>query len=269
MPFNSDNTNEHAEAATQYDPWASSATAEIQSRPIYGELDIEAYAATFEKGRGKVRLAPDEVAQLERWKIHTIVDMRVFPLTEMRNARPVERNLCAEGDYDSETRRTIYTWIKLVRPSLAECLGHALGQADMRVLSGKWVKVEYVPDGRKYRDKEGNERDSTTIKFLAVYADEAACRAAYFADSGREMSDEDGTEAIPGFESAPPPAAEPPKANGITRETARQFLGALVKDGGSNMSKLTVKLQMMPMITAHFPIGSDALQQAISEIVSA
>jgi len=138
----------------------------------------------------------------------------------------------------------------------------------MRALNGRWVKVELTPDGRKYRDKQsGEERDSTTIKFLALYANEEECRAAYYADSGREVPDEDGTEAIPGFDAPKPQEAQSPKA--ITRETAMQFLTALVKDGGSDVGKLTSKLQMMPMITEHFPIGSDELQAAIGTILAA
>ena len=263
MTFNPDNPNEHAE----YDAYAAAAGAEIQTRPIYGELDIEAYPAIFEKGKGKVRLDPKDVGNYERWQVRTIVDMRIFPIADTRNGRPIDRNVCADGDYDTNAKRTFYSWIKIIRPSLDALVGHRIGQADMLALNGKHVKAELVPDGRKYRGKDGAELDSTTLRFLAVYANEAECRAAYYADSGREAPDEDGSEPIPGFEPAAAPQAQP--ATAITRESARMFLAAIIKDGGSDMGKLTQKLGMMPMITEHFPLGSDELQAAISEIIAA
>lgn len=267
MTFNPDNPNEHAEAMA-YDPYAAAAGAEIQTRPIYGELDIEAYPAIFEKGKGKVRLDPKDVGNYERWQVRTIVDMRIFPIADTRNGRPIDRNVCANGDYDTNTKRTFYSWIKIVRPSLDALVGHRIGQADILALNGKHVKAELVPDGRKYRNKDGDELDSTILRFLAIYANEAECRAAYYADSGREAPDADGSEPIPGFEPAAA-ATQVKPATAITRESARMFLAAIIKDSGSDMGQLTGKLQMMPMITEHFPLGSDELQAAISEIIAA
>jgi len=119
MTFNPDNPNEHAE----YDAWANAAEAEIQARPVYGELELEAYPVTFEKGTGKIRLEPAEVKNYEAWKVRTSVDMRVFPLSAQSARRPIERNVVAEGDYDKASGRTVYTWIKVIRPSLAAILG--------------------------------------------------------------------------------------------------------------------------------------------------
>lgn len=53
-----------------------------------------------------------------------------------------------------------------------------MGISNLQALNGSWVKVEMIATGRTYVNGNGETKEATTFKFLQVFADEAACRAA-------------------------------------------------------------------------------------------
>ena len=63
-------------------------------------------------------------------------------------------------------------WAKIVKPSLRD-----LG-TDLRALNGKFVQAQLVPTGRGWVNQQGEKKENTTFKFLAVYDDFETCAKA-------------------------------------------------------------------------------------------
>ena len=226
----------------QDDPFDSASDPHLAPREYYGEASVDCWFCALVKGQGKV---PYDPAQHERRA--TAIDISVQPVPEQNVTFAVARKMIAESR----------EWAGIVWPSLKE-----LGIESVRDLEGQWVKVTQVPTGRKYTSKQGETKEATTLKFLALYDDEAACRAACIAETGAKAST-GGVGHIPGFEDDK--AADPTEAaDSKERETATQFLNVFIKQHSGDKSAVWAAIQAMPMITKFY--GEDDLDAAIAAV---
>ena len=219
------------------DPYEAADNAVIRPRDYYGQLHIETWFCVLVKGVGKVLF---DATQHNADQRCTAVDMSMIPLPEMAFTFKLERTMIAESR----------EWAGVVLPSIK-----AAGVTSVREASGKFAKMQQVPSGRKYRAKDqsgnatGDEREATTFKVLAIYPDEAACRAAYYAETGK-AADADGSEPIPGFENAP---AKPAANSGA----AKQFIAVFAKQKGYDLEATRTLCRQQPIITNAVDVDSE------------
>ncbi len=219
------------------DPYDRAAKAQFAPREYWGQLQVDAWLCVLQKGKGKVVFDP---AVHSEDKACTALNIAVVPLAEQSVQFAVERELIAESN----------EWIKIVWPSLRK-----LGFASPRDAKGKWVKCHFVPSGRTYTDKSGNEREATTFEFLELYPDEAACRAAYLAAGGKPA--DDGGD-VPDIASAPLPSTDGRKT------AAFEFVKVLVKTTHGNRDDLAREMAGIAMIAEFFTVDSPEVQQLLA-----
>jgi len=234
---------------TTVDPWDVASTATVAPRSYYGQLRLDMWFCVLQKGVGKVPFDDGQHSPDDR---RTSVDIHLIPIAEQNVAFELKREPIAESR----------EWAGIVLPSLQQAAVDAgmisdPKEIDLRKMNGAWVKAEFVGTGRKYRGRDGTERESTTFKFLAVYADEAACRAAYAADTGRLLDDDDAFDALP--------AAGGGNGNTKERETALQFVKVLVQQHKGDRAVVAEQIAAMPMLSKWFTIDSPEVVQLLQE----
>ncbi len=254
MTFNPDNPNEHA-AQMNSDPYAVAQETAERPPEFYGELSIECWFCALVKGQGKV---PYDANVHDRR--NTAIDIAVVPLSEHNMTKPIERS----------TLDWARDWTRITWPSLK-----ALGVTSLRdIKSGKWCKFTWAPTGEKYRTRdedgnEGEERERTGFKFLALYNSEAECRAAYYADTGKQQPDDLGTTPI--ATTTPQTAQEPANGNGNakTRETAIQFIRAFAKMKKYDIEATRQACANQTAITSVVDINGPEFVEIVAEAMSA
>jgi hypothetical protein len=157
----------------EFDPFESASNPVVQTYDIFGKVEISAWACALVRGHGKV--AYDPAIHEKRF---TAVDIFIQPLPEIDVKYPKS----LEDHPISESKE----WASITLQSIK-----ALGIDNVRELNDKWVRVARVPNGKQYekKDTQGNKTgqmaDETTFKFVALFADENECRAAYIAAGGQ------------------------------------------------------------------------------------
>lgn len=236
---------------TTVDPWDVASTATVAPRSYYGQLRLDMWFCVLQKGVGKV---PFDDGQHRVEDRRTSVDIHLIPIAEQNVAFELKREPIAESR----------EWAGIVLPSLQQAAVDAgmisdPKEIDLRKMNGAWVKAEFVGTGRRYRGRDGTERENTTFKFLAMYADQDACRAAYAADTGRPLDDDDAFDA--------PPATGGGNGNGNAkeRETALQFVKVLVQQHKGDRAVVAEQIAAMPMLSKWFTIDSPEVVQLLQE----
>lgn len=232
-----------------YDPWAAAAEAKAPPSFTYGQIAIDTWPCVLEKGKGKVPFNELEHSEDAR---RTVLEISVMPLAAMHSRFTPERSVIAESP----------EWYRTIWPSLK-----VLGLSNPKDAVGKWCKMEQVSTGRKYRNTAGEEREATTFKFLALYDSEAACEAAYYAESG---SHADGAD-IPDIENEPLPLDPTPAATAVDpgQATARAFVEALAKQHHGDLNAISTAVAGIPSIAKYYPPNSEDLTVAVKEIMRA
>lgn len=226
------------------DPFESAMNATLAPRAFYGQVTVDTWYCVLQKGVGKVLFDDTQHALDQR---RTAIDITITALPELQRDRPVRREMIAESN----------EWVRIVLPSIK-----ALGITSLSQLRDKWAKALSVPSGRKYTDKNtGEEREATTLKFLAVYNTEDECRAAMEA----ERAGDTGNGTTP----APAPAATPAAAPSKDRDTALSFVKVLVNQYHRDPQALAAQIAGIPMIAKHFTIDSPEVQALIAEAAKA
>lgn len=214
---------------TVLDPF-DAATEAGERQPVYfGKLDVTAGFVALIKGQGKI-VWHDGLGIEQR---RTEVSIQLNPIDAMNMTRMVERQIIAESR----------EWTGIVWASLRD-----LGVRNAREINGKWAKVELVKSGRSWQNRDGATVEGTTFKFLALYNSQAECEAAWKAENGS------ATEAHSPSTNGNGNGADP------GRETAEQFLPALVAQAGGDRAKLAQLLATMPMISKYFTVDSPEVQ---------
>ena len=232
---------------TTDDPFESASNATLAPRTYYGEIQIDTYYCRLVKGEGKVVFDPQAHNRDER---RTAIKISLLPLAEQNVQFALERDLIAESR----------EWAGIILPSLK-----ALGIGNVREANGKWAAMQQVPSGRKYRNANGEEKEATTFKFTALFADEAACRAAYMASGGRGSSNGNGHDAA---DTAP---AQAPASgnNGQALANARPFIAVFAKQNGFDLDKTRTACRAQAIITQAIDVDSDAFTQIVAEAMVA
>lgn len=227
---------QNVNTAVMDDPFDAATNAKLRPREYYGQLGVDAYFAKLVKGTGKVPWDPQADSVDNRV---TAVNISLIPAPACGLSFKLERSMIAES----------VEWAKIVWPSL-----RAQGVQSAKSADGIWVKLVQESTGRKYRTKAGEEREATTFKILAVYPDQAACEAAYFATQGVE--DLAAAEAV---------AAAQPAVDTRAKETAKQFIIALAKQHHGDLNAIKKAVSMIPMITAAFDPESTEFVEIVAE----
>ena len=218
-------------AAQQYsDPMDVASNATLAPRTYYGVVDVDAYFCVLVKGTGKVLWDSAQHGIDER---RTSIKLTVTPIAESGRPEGMEREMIAESR----------EWVQITWASLK-----ALGVTSVRDIKGKYAKVQFAPTGRKWFTKEGEEREATTYKFLALYGTEDECRAGWAADNAG---------------AAPEPAA--PDTGSAEKATAYEFLRVLVNTHKNDKAALATTIASIPQISKWFTVDSPETQELLKK----
>jgi hypothetical protein len=240
---------------TQFvDPWdiAEQAKEPQFSNVIWGQCEAKSWWCVLEKGVGKVEFDPQmHSPDLRR----TAIDIIIHPLADMGLNFDLARNMIAESR----------EWAGIVLPSIRD-MGISPKQ-----LNGSWVKVQTVTLTDKagnpvtYTDGNGIVKEKTTIKFLAIFKDEAECRADYLANSGKAHQQ---TQYAGGGGNE--------NGNGNKeRETALKFLKVYVENACRGQTDLNVirntlalNIAQQSLIAKYFTVDSPEVVEMIAKEMS-
>jgi pyruvate/2-oxoglutarate dehydrogenase complex dihydrolipoamide acyltransferase (E2) component len=217
---------------------------------IFGKCVINVWLCALVKGQGKV---PYEAGQLDpntgkELRPLTAIEVAVHKLDEQPDEQPLYRQYIAEfGE-----------WPDLVLPNLRE-----IGLEDLKSLNNSFVHAQLVATGQKYTNKNGEERDSTTFKFLKIFKDEAECRGASQTGATAPAAN-------------PAPAAAASDNGNKERETALKFLTPYVRNavraGGGDLEKIQASLGTaiagQALLAKYFTIDSEEVVDLITQELS-
>lgn len=213
---------------------------------VYGQIHFDGYEGFVQKGhRGVIRYDKDAHGP-DQWR-RDVIDLVFTPIDPARK-------IFKEELFLTWARRNL-TWLKVVMPALqALCpelekiKGLVRDQYSiLKELNGMYFAAEYVP---RPDNKEGDTW--TTLKPLQVFADEAACVAAWEADTGRVL----GGSPVAAMPFMPDEETEPSTLNDPQRASMAAFLPALWAQAGHDMIKMAGLLKANPMIGQHFTVES-------------
>lgn len=223
----------------------------------YGQVSLEARPVVLVKGLGKVDFDPAVHAEDQK---RMAVEVEINALAEM-NLTFVPRR---------ETIASASDWVLTMLPSIK-----VLGVTSMQ-MNGTWAKVRTVAqknwDGSPmtYTARDGSTKERTTFEFVAIYPNEAACRAAYQADKG-------GTSAAPApsgtqYQAAQPAAAAPGDTQSKEYKVALSFLKPIVVNACRGQSDpdvirntLALNLSLNPTVGKFFTADSPEVATLIVE----
>lgn len=147
-----------------YDPFDAAMTDEAQT--FAGRVSIAAWTCVLIKGQGKVPFDPQ---QHQGMKTSTAIEITIEPLDPTRQL--IQRDML---NWTPDFKGVVRPSIEALAPRIAEITNLPLEQVNpLRALNGLWVSGEFVP---RPDNKAGETW--TTLRFLAVYANEDECRAA-------------------------------------------------------------------------------------------
>lgn len=217
------------------DPFEAADNPQIKPAEYFGKLEVDAWFCALVKGQGKVPFDPALHPADQR---RTAVDLHVITLPAHGLNYPMTRGVIAESP----------EWTKTVWPSLRDA-----GVQSLRDLKDtpRWCCVTTVSTGRTYQSN-GVTKEATTFRFIALYASEAECQAAYNAQRGGDWLDDT-------------PAAPTAPANGNgdrERETALAFAKILTKQSRS-VVELGQRLLEYPLVAKHFTVDSPEIEALI------
>jgi hypothetical protein len=212
---------------TNDDPFDVAAKATAPSSTFFGQISMDLYFCILQKGVGKVVFDP---AQHKISQRVTSISIVLTPLAGARMTNQIKRDMIGESR----------EWAGIVRPSIEAC------GSTPKAVNNKWAKLTTVPTGRKYTDKDGIQKESTTFKFLAVYNTEQECQnaaSAFFA------GDRDETP-----ETGDVPTAD--MANNPERKTAEAFLAPFWKMSMGDKTAMGNLLASSPLTAKYFTMSS-------------
>jgi hypothetical protein len=219
---------------TTQDPFDTATKAEPLKPIFYAQIQCDAWFCVLVKGEGKVVF---DAAKHPIEQRRTAISLSLAPIAEQQVQFPLIRQMIAESK----------EWAGIVWSSAKQ-----LGIKSAKELNGKWAKVEIVPAGGNYTNKQGETKDRTTFKILAIYPDEAACRASYHSAGAPPVD----PEAANGHTAAAPATNGNPKE----REAALAFLKVLVPQWcakGLDPDAVARGIAANPVIARHFTIESE------------
>ena len=230
---------------------------QLASPEYYGQIKMDSWFCVLQKGVGKVDFDPALHALDQR---RTAVKIGLVPLSEHKAQYEIFRDHIVESK----------EWAGIVLPSIK-----SLG-ISAKELQDKWVRLTFQPVGRTYTKIDPNTgetvtRDATTFKFLALYPNEEACRAAYHAERGQgqepaQVQAQTVTQTAQAAQNGTNGNGANGNGNGSKeRETALKFVKALVTQTAGNRDELAKRIAAMPMLAKHFTVDSPEVFELMAE----
>jgi hypothetical protein len=230
---------------TQYnDPFDAASDPQLPTFDVWGQARTLAYFCVLQKGVGAVDFDPQQHKVEDR---RTNITIEVVPLSDSGSNFSTQRRMLRESR----------EWAAVVWPSLK-----GLGVNNLRDIDGVWVHTEMAPTGRTYENKNGETVPATTFKFLHIFPDEAACRAAYLAEHPEKENGSAQAQAIAPAAQAPA-ATTPPPANQNEKAVALRLVGALIRKVSGDEQALAAQMATMPVVSRHFTITSKEVREAL------
>lgn len=237
-------TNGHVD-----DPMDVASNATLAPRSYYGQIQIEAWFCILQKGVGKI---PYDGGMHNAEDRRTAIDIALLPLAEQNVNFEIKRSTIAESR----------EWAGVIWPSLKSC-----GITSVREAHEKWACMQQVPSGRKYRNSSGEEKEATTFKFITVYPDEAACRAAYLADTGKaDESAPTSSGANGNGSNGNGHNGNGNGANGASHDlqVAIPFIKAFAKQAGFDLEKVKTMCRGQALITKAVDLDSAQFAEIVA-----
>lgn len=148
----------------EYDPFDDAMT--DAPNTFAGRCSISAWTCVLIKGQGKV---PYDPQQHQGMKTSTAIEITIEPLDPTRQL--IQRDML---NWTADFKSVVRPSVEALAARIAEIVSLPQEQVNpLRGLNGLWVSGEFVP---RPDNKAGETW--TTLKFLAVYANEDECRAA-------------------------------------------------------------------------------------------
>jgi hypothetical protein len=218
------------------DPMDDAVQAAESAGQYFGKLEVSAQYVILRKGERK-----------RVWLEGESTDGRVSEITIRLNphditgmSRMVERQILAN---DGE-------WSRIVWPSLRD-----LGFKSLRDINGKWGHVQLVKNGQSYQHKTTGETvEKTTFKFIAVHELESDLIKAYEGLHGSQAH----------TPNTPIMGQGDVLLNDAEKNTAAQFLPALVKGASGDLNKLATILASMSPVNKYFTVASPEVQALLA-----
>lgn len=264
-----------------YDPFAAAMDPQEPANIVYGEFLVDVYFSVFQKGSrfGDIVFDPQEHSPRQR---RTCIKLDIVPLPETNRQWDVSRTFPAESRKDG--------WLQVTLPSLRE-----IGATDLKALHEKFVKAELVAYDT-YINADGQERDLTAPKILAIYDTREECLQAYETDEPEAASeskipwtDEDNTidkinEDLYGVKpedngnGGAAAAADSPNVNGDApvdekqKEIAAGFIPGIVRNcidedtGTVDLVVLKERLEETPFLKDFFTVHSPEVLAEIRKV---
>lgn len=209
---------------------------------LFGKIvTVDMWNCVLETGRGKIPYDPAKHAPFRKRLSLTIV------IQAIDSAKTYKKEFLIGDNRDDKG------WSKIALPSLR------LLNLHLTTLESTHVAVDFAPTGRKYQDKDSNERDETTFKFIESYPSSEACEAGsrmFYAGYDEDQEAASTTTDDPDFPippaEIPPPA---PVAPNVTLQAAKALWGA----SGKNPDKFTKMINGNPQVLAGFASVAAAL----------
>lgn len=223
--------------STYLDPMNTAVEEAERPNYIYGQLEVSAAFIQFVNKKKTVWTEHDDPKERR-----TEVTMVINPIEETGLTQLFTRStICGNRG----------EWADIIWPSLRD----VCGIKELRAADKKFVKVEVVKTGRKYTNKNGEEVENTTFKFLGLYADKSGCVSAFSADGGTPIKNTLHT--APTNNPGDPMAIDmTPNANNLERENSKAFLPMLIKAAGGDTNQLKVLIASMSPLNKYFTVDS-------------
>lgn len=224
---------------TTNNPWESANDAQVPSQHYFGELTLNMWYCALIKGQGKVEYDPAQHGNLKRF---TAIDLSFFVPNPNGQSFNIERQLIAESK----------EWTGTILPSI-----HALNLTPMTV-NKRWCHIEMIKTGTY--TKNGETKDLTNPRLVAVYDNEQACTAAAAIFFGRSEPEQAFDYTAPATNGDLHPAAPADEAN---RRVALQFITPLVGQAQGDEERLRGLITGNGLVKQFFGIDSPEVQEAL------
>jgi len=212
---------------------------EEQERPdgpihYFGQVLVDIYDGVLVKGAGIMPYDPGVDTAARKVKVSKVT------------VKPLKKD-GEFADYEIERRLVPFDngWAKIIKPSLAR-LGVSLP-----MINGAWAHIQMTPEGRKYTNRNGEEKESTTIEFLGFFDTKELAQTAadaHFSEfnGGNGSLTDSPTTYAPNGQSG----------SNSERDVAQRFLPVLGTQAKGDPAELAKLIAANPIVSKYFSINS-------------
>jgi len=235
------------------------------SNEYWGKVDLTIFQGVFvdDPSRpGKKMKMPYEAGMLlpdgSEPRPVVFIKIEITPLAEMK--LELKYALLRETIVSKQSE-----WGTIILPSIRDC-----GLMTAEALNGKYVRVILTNTGRKYTSDKGEEKNTTTFKFLAVFTNAQECRDDYLKNKGEPPASSVA-------EGVTPQANTAPSGNGShERETALKLAKPIVKNAMAKAAGdldaarviLAASLAKSALLAKYFTVDSDEIVEMMAAEVN-